>query len=285
MLKPDDPVWTELIADIEAVASGRYAEDLDVIFGPTYAPSVEEPGFEFGVLNRRDRQNVLADMVDWRQYENRGISHAQQRIVIANVLDEKPQEQWLEGVFAESVLENEKVANFKAMVGDMKNSPRNHVFEEMNGDRLPWDDLSAAAKLQYIVRDAAISDVAFEPFAQAVKDTIRDGGEAALRVVLDGQKELHAIAKLFPDDGRTESTPLVDQVKEILDYVSALETQEKERGRSKEKLFEAISDVFDGKTLEKLDTLADLKEAFQKNLAGKTDVPAVEKRKDKGIER
>jgi hypothetical protein len=39
------------------------------------------------------------------------------------------------------------------------------------------------------------------------------------------------------------------------------------------------------KPLEKLDTLADLKEAFQKNLDGKTEAPAVEKRKDKGIER
>ena len=58
MLKPDDPVWAELTADIEAVVSGRYAEDLDVIFGPEYAPSVEEPGFEFGVLNREDRQNL-----------------------------------------------------------------------------------------------------------------------------------------------------------------------------------------------------------------------------------
>ncbi len=229
MLKPDDPVWAELIADIEAVVSGRYAEDLDVIFGPAYAPSVEEPGFEFGVLNRRDRQNVLADMVDWRHYENRGMSHAQQRIVIANVLDEKPHEQWLEGVFAETVMENEKIASFKAMVENMKNSPDNYHFEEMNGDHVPWGDLSSAAKLQYIVRDAAISDVGFEPFAEVVKDTIGDGVEAVLRVVLESQRELHAIAELFPDDGRTESTPLVDRVKEMLDYASVLGAQEKEK--------------------------------------------------------
>lgn len=229
MLKPDDPVWAELIADIEVVVSTRYAEDLDFVSGLAYAPSAEEPGFEFGALNRRDRQNVLADMVDWRHYGNLGISHAQQNIVIANVLDEKPQEQWLEGVFAEAVLENGKVASFKAMVGDMKNSPDNYHFEEMNGDHLPWDDLSAAAKLQYIVRDAVISDVAFDPFAEVVKNTIGDGVEAALRVVLEGQKELHAIAELFPDDGRTESMPLVDRVKDILDYASVLGVQEKEK--------------------------------------------------------
>jgi hypothetical protein len=216
MLKPDDPVWTELIADIEAVASGRYAEDLDVIFGPTYAPSVEEPGFEFGVLDRKDRQNLLADMVDWRQYECQGMGHSQQRIVIANVLDGQPQEKWLEGIFDEAVLESEKIASFKAFVAMMKYSPDNHVFEEMDGDRLPWDDLSAAAKLQYIARDAVISDVPFEPFAQVVKDTIGEVGEAALRVVLAGQKELHAIEKLFPDD---------EQVKGLLDYVSVLESR------------------------------------------------------------
>jgi hypothetical protein len=229
MLKPDDPVWAEMIGDIVSVVSSRYAEDLDFVSGMAYAPSVEEPGFEFGVLTRKDRQNLLADMVDWRGYGSRGMSHDQQRIVIANVLDKKPQEQWLEGVFAESVLENEKVASFKAMVGDMKNSPGNHVFEELDGDRLPWDDLSAAAKLQYIARDAVISDVPFEPFAQVAKATIGDVGEAALRVVLVGQKELHAIEKLLPDDGRLEPTPLVEKVKDMLDHVSALETQEKER--------------------------------------------------------
>jgi hypothetical protein len=80
-----------------------------------------------------------------------------------------------------------------------------------------------------------------------VKDTIGDAVEAALRVVLDGQKELHAIAKLLPDDGRIEPTPLVEQVKEILDYVSALEQQEKQRLQGREKLLEGISNVLDGK--------------------------------------
>jgi len=243
ILKPDDPVWAELVTEIESVVSQRYVEDPDANRGPSYTPSEEEPGFSFESLNRGDRQNVLADMVSWRSYESQGMGHSQQRIVIANVLDGKPQEKWLEGVFDEAVLENEKIASFKTFVAMMKYSPDNHVFEEMNGDRLPWDDLSAAAKLQYIARDAVISDVPFEPFAQVVKDTIGDVGEAALRVVLDGQKELHAIAELFPDDGRTESTPLVEQVKEMLDYVSAVETQEKERRQIGEQPFEGISNL------------------------------------------
>jgi hypothetical protein len=234
MAKPDHPAWAELVTEIESVVSLSYVEDPDAPWGPSYTPSEEEPGFSFDSLNRKDRQNLLAEMVSWRQYECQGISHGQQRIIIANVLDGKPPEKWLEGVFDEAVLESQKIASFKTLVEIMKHSPDNHVFEEMDGDRRPWDDLSAAAKLQHIAWDAAHSNVPFEPFAQVVKDTIGDCGEAALRVVLDGQKELHAIVKLFPDDGRTETTPVFDLVKEMLDYVSALETQEKERGLSTE---------------------------------------------------
>lgn len=82
---------------------------------------------------------------------------------------------------------------------------------------------------------------------RASRQTISDVGEAALRVMLDDRKELHAIAKLFPDDGRTELTPLVERVKDMLDYVSALETREEERRHGRKKLFEGISDVLDGK--------------------------------------
>ena len=138
------------------------------------------------------------------------------------------------------MLENHSIAGFKAMVEDRKNSPDNYVFEEMDGDDSPWAELSAAAKLQYITRDAVISGVPFESFAEAVREANSDVGEAALRVVLDGQKELHAIAKLFPDDGRTEPTPLVERVKEVLDYASALEAQEQERLQDGEKLPEGM---------------------------------------------
>ena len=133
-LKPDDPVWADLISDIEAVVSGRYAEDLDFVSGMPYAPSVEEPGFEFSVLTRKDRQNLLADMVDWRGYGTRGMSHDQQSIIIGNVLDGKPQERWLDGVFDEGVLQNGRIINFNMSVESMKNGPTGHHFVEVNGD-------------------------------------------------------------------------------------------------------------------------------------------------------
>jgi hypothetical protein len=232
-----------MIGDILAVVSSRYAEDLDFVSGMPYARSAEEPGFEFGVLTRKDRQNLLADMVDWRGYGHRGMSHDQQSIVIANVLDGKPQEKWLEGVFDEAVLENARIISFRMSVENMKNSPVSHQFEEMNGDRRPWDDLSAAAKLQYIALDAARNDVPLESFAEVVKDAIGDRVDAALRVVLESQKELHAISQLFPDDGRTEPRPFVEQMKDMLDYVLLLEgitrqqlaanTELKDHGKSK----------------------------------------------------
>jgi len=205
----------------------------------------------FEQLKATAQLEVLRSFVPWSDYEDRGLTDAQAGVVFTNVRDGKPPERWLEGVCDEAALEHHKTANFRAMVEDSKSSPGNHVFEEMDGNRLPWAELSAAAKLQYLARDAALSEVGFEPFAEVVKETIGDVAEAALRVVLDSQKELHAIAKLFPDDGRTEPTPLVEQVKELLDHVLMLETREKERGQARETFFKGISDALDDKPPER----------------------------------
>lgn len=248
MLKPDDPVFDQLMKGIKKAVTGRYLEDPDAPISGMYKRAGRgECGDEFATLRWRAREDVICAFVSWDDYLEKGISKEQQITIIENVADRKPQERWFEGVFDSAILENRKIAGFKASVESMKNSPDNHVFEEMDGDRQSWADLSAPAKLQYIVLDAARHDVPFEPFAQVVKDTIGDAGEAALRVVLDGQKELHAIAKLFPDDGRIEPTPLVEQVKEMLDYVLSLETRETERHHGREILSEGIRNVLDGK--------------------------------------
>lgn len=247
-MKPDDPVFDELKKDIKEVVSGRYLEDPEAPISGMYKRADRgESGEEFGALRWRAREDVICAFVLWKDYLEKGIGWEQQAIIIENIADGKPQDKWLEGVFDEAALENRKIAAFTASVEDRKNSPAGHHFEEGNGDWHPWADLSAAAKLQYIALDAARLDVPFEPFAQAVRETIGDAGEAALRVVLDGQKELHAIARLLPDDGRTESTPLVEQVKDLLDYVMALETQEKEQRQVRERLSEGISNLLDGK--------------------------------------
>jgi len=259
MLKPDDPAFGELIAKIRDVASSRYVED------PFHQPGhflKSETGLRFEELKPDDQIDLLNVSVDWDHYKDRGMSTAQAGIIFSN-RDGKPQEKWLDGIFDEAALERWKVESFKAMVEDSKNSP--YYFEEMDGDWLQWSELSAAAKLQHIVLDAAISGVGFEPFGEMVKNTIGDVGDAVLRVVLDSQKKLHAIAKLFPDDGRTEPTPLVEQVKDILDYASALEQQEKERREGREKLFEGIGNVLDGKPPQSL--LEGVK-AFQEILRG-----------------
>jgi hypothetical protein len=244
-VKPGDPIFDELVAKFQSVASSRYVEDPSHRLPTRFIRS--ETGLRFDELKRGDQIDTLSDSVHWDYYAEKGLSAAQAGIILSNVRKGKPQEKWLDGIFDEAALERHRVEGFKAMVEDSKHSPDNRLFEEMDGDRLPWAKLSATAKLGYIARDAALSDVGFEPFAEMVKDTIGDAVEAALRVVLDGQKELHAIAKLLPHDGRIEPAPLVEQVTEILDYVSVLEQQEKERLQGREKLLEGISNVLDGK--------------------------------------
>jgi hypothetical protein len=245
MLKADDAAFKELSDCLESVALSRYVEDPFHRMRNSFLP--RETGLRFDELKPDDQLAVLSRYVSWEHYKDQGLSDAQAGVIFDNVRDGKPQEKWLEGIFDEAILENRRISSFKAMVEDSRSSPNNYYYDEMDGDSRPWAQLSAAAKLEYISRYAALADVPFEPFAQVVKETIGDVGEAALRVMLDDRKELHAIAKLFPDDGRTEPTPLVERVKEMLDYVSALETQEKERRQGREKLFEGISDVLDGK--------------------------------------
>jgi hypothetical protein len=251
MLKSDDPAFAELRAALKDIASSRYAEEFLWSVDDSTVLTKSDSGVRFEELEATAQLYVLKSSVFWGDYKDQGLTDAQAGVIFANVRDGKPPERWLEGVCDEAVLENHKAAGFRAMVEDHKNSPNNHVFEEVDGNRLPWVELSAAAKLQYIARDAALSDVGFETFAKVVKDAIGDVGEAALWVLLDSQKELHAIAKLFPDDGRTEPTPLVEQVKEILDHVMALEARERERQQARETLFKGISDALDGKPPER----------------------------------
>jgi len=249
MLKPNDPAFDALLEDLRNVASSRYVEDPSSITGPPTGPYFRrsETGLRFEELKPDDQLDLLNVSVDWDHYKDQGLSAAQAGIIFSNLRDGKPQERWLEGIFDEAVQENRRIAGFRASVEDMKDSPGNRYFEEMDGDWRAWADLSDAAKLQYIALDAVRHDVLFEPFAEVVRKTIGEVGEAALRVVLIGQKELCAIAELFPDDGRTEPTPLVELVKEMMDYASALEMQEWERRQGREKLFEGISSVLDGK--------------------------------------
>lgn len=109
---------------------------------------------------------------------------------------------------------NDRLSGFLASQTDRKTA--RHFFEECDGSLRQWKDLSAEAKLSYIASDAARYDVPFEAFAEAVRDAVGDAADASLRLVLHSEKELHRLAKLLPDDGRLESTPLVERFKDIL---------------------------------------------------------------------
>ena len=65
-------------------------------------------------------------------------------------------------------------------------------------------------------------DVSFERFAAAVRDVLGDQPVAAregasLRLLLRHARELRGLETLLPLDERTESTPLVERFKEMLD--------------------------------------------------------------------
>lgn len=248
MLKPDDPAVGDLAAELRKVASSRWEKGDLWNLDDTQVWGTRDEGVRFEDLQPADRTEVLDQEVAWKRLTDQGLSNAQAAGIFSNVRDGKPPERWLEGIFDEAVLDERTMASFKAMVDDSRTSPDNHVFDEMNGDWLPWSELSAAAKLQYIARDAVISEVSFKAFAEVARDVIGENMEAALQVLLEHQKELRGISKLLPDDDGTWPTPLVERVEDLMDYVAALETRENERQLSKGKLFEAISNALDGKT-------------------------------------
>jgi hypothetical protein len=109
-----------------------------------------------------------------------------------------------------------RLAGFMKLVEDHKTSGSH--FEEMDGSHRQWHELSPQSKLQYVAGDAALYDVSFERFAEAVRDVLPPAAiaEASLQMVLHYQQELRGLGKLLPDDGRTESVPLVERFKEIL---------------------------------------------------------------------
>jgi hypothetical protein len=132
-----------------------------------------------------------------------------------------------------------RLAGFRACVEDHKHS--SYFLEEMDGSLRRWRELSAESKLEYLARDAALYDVPFEAFAQAVRETLNDSPpaareDAALRLVLRSVHELRGLENLFPDDGRTESPPpLIERFREAMGKQSLAglkaESQRKQPGR------------------------------------------------------
>ncbi len=109
-----------------------------------------------------------------------------------------------------------RLDGFRALVEDHRNS--SHYFEEADGRLRLWRDLSPQGKLAYIASDAALYDVPFNRFDEAVRDVIGNAAlaEAALRMVLRDAQEFRSLDGLLPPDGRTESTPLAERFKDIL---------------------------------------------------------------------
>ena len=116
-----------------------------------------------------------------------------------------------------------RLDGFRALVDDHRNS--SCFFEEADGRLRLWRDLSPQSKLAYVACDAALYDVPFKHFDEAVRDVIGNAAlaEAALRTVLQDALEFRSLERLLPPDGRTESTPLAERFKDILRQPAQLE--------------------------------------------------------------
>jgi hypothetical protein len=117
--------------------------------------------------------------------------------------------------------EKHRLSGFKALLESQK--ANSHYLEEPDGSFRLWRDLSAEARLEYIVKDAALYDVPFEQFAEAVRESIDYAAieEGALRLAMRNGRELHDMEGFFPDDGRTEPPPpLVERVRELMNAES-----------------------------------------------------------------
>ena len=180
--------------------------------------------------------------------------------------------------------EKHRVSGFKALLESYKTNSC-HLMDP-NGDFRLWRELSAEGKLEHIVRDAAYYDLSFEPFAQAVRESVDIAAieEAALRLAFRSGRELHDLEKLFPDDGRTEpSPPLVERVAELLETQSP--GHENEAVLSCEKLAALFKEIrADEAAGKREDAHRYRKETLQKTPDVRTEAP-VEKGPDKDIER
>ena len=177
-------------------------------------------------------------------------------------------------------------SGFKALLASHKTNACH--LEDADGDHRLWRDLSAEGKVEHIARDAAYYGVAFEPFAQAVRESIDITAveEAALRLAMRCVRQLHELESLFPDDmGSNFPPPLVDCVRHLLDAKSP--QHEKEESLSCDKLAALFKEMrADEAAAKREDAHWYGNESIQKNPNAKTEAPAAEKkRKDMDIER
>ncbi len=180
--------------------------------------------------------------------------------------------------------EKDRIAGFKALLESHKTNF--YGLEEPDGSFRLWRDLSAEGRLESITRDAAYYNLPFEHFAEAVRESVDTAAveDAALRLAMRSVRELHGLEQLFPDDGRTgPPQPLVERVSELLNVVHEHENEAWPTASEQKALFAEIrADEAAGK---REDAHLYSMEAFEKIFDMKAEAPAVEKGKDKGIER
>jgi hypothetical protein len=162
-------------------------------------------------------------------------------------------------------------------------SNSSHLADADGSYRL-WQDLSVDGKLENIVQDAAFYGVPYEPFAEAVRESVDSATieKAALRLALRSERELHDLVSLFPDDGQTgPPRPLVERVRELLNLESIEHENDEVLSCGK------LAALF--KEMREDEAAAKREDAHwygnQKSLDEKTNAPPAEKDKAKDHER
>ncbi len=180
--------------------------------------------------------------------------------------------------------EKHRIDGFKALLASEK--ANSFYLEVSDGSRKLWRELSAEDRLEVIARDAAYYAVPFEQFDEAVRESVKSAAieEAALRLAMRNTRELHELETLFPDDGRTESSPpLVERVSDLLDAVSR---EHESQSLTKEQQAAFFNDMrADEAAVTREDVHRYGKEAYQKMIDGTAKAPAAAKAKDRGIDR
>jgi hypothetical protein len=181
--------------------------------------------------------------------------------------------------------DKQRLAGFKALLSSHQTNGY-YLFEPDGMSLHLWQELSAEGKLEVIARDAAYYDVAFEPFAEAVRECVDAAviEDAALRLAMRSSRELHDLEKLFPDDGRTEPPPsLVERVNELLnshtdnDIEAGMTPQERDALFAELRADEAAAKHEDAHWYGNI-TLQEMRNE-------KAKAPAIEKVKDRDVER
>jgi hypothetical protein len=128
-----DPRFQQLLRDIRGVVESKYVELEEVVTGWHYDRTRDDDpkGVVFASLHHRYRLDILGELVPWSDYYDDGIltEHQANRIV-SNVLDGKPEKNWLEGIETAEAWFKDGIAAFEKWLREYAERSRGQPNKE-----------------------------------------------------------------------------------------------------------------------------------------------------------